>query len=426
MIGAGYVGLTSGAVFADLGNTVWVVRRDAGKIEKLKKGIIPIHEPGLAAIVKRNVKAGRLIPTTKYEECVPFADVVFIAVGTPDGKNGADLTQVYTAAAEIARNLKSGYTVVVDKSTVPPGTADEVTAILNKYKKKGAKFDVVSSPEFLRQGNAVEDTTKPNRVVIGSASKKATVLLVKLHTPLKCPIVITNVRSAEVIKYTANAYLSMRIGFIDQIANLCEKMGADINDIIRGIGLDKRIGLHYWWVGMGYGGYCFPKDVKALAALFDKVGERDNLFRKLDQLNDDRAERFAKKTEKALGSLKGKTIGVLGLSSRPDTDDIRGSVPVNFIRELLKLGAKVRAHDPMAQENARREMGDTVAYFPDPYSLAKGVDGLCVVTEWPHFKKLDLTKIRKLMKGKLLLDSKNVYSPERVRKLGFTYLPTGR
>lgn len=426
MIGAGYVGLTSGAVFADLGNTVWVVRRDAEKIEKLKKGIIPIHEPGLAAIVKRNVKAGRLIPTTKYEECVPFADVVFIAVGTPDGKNGADLTQVFTAAAEIARNLKNGYTVVVDKSTVPPGTADEVTTILNKYKKKGAKFDVVSSPEFLRQGNAVEDTTKPNRVVIGSASKKATALLVKLHTPLKCPIVTTNVRSAEVIKYTANAYLSMRIGFIDQIANLCEKMGADINDIIRGIGLDKRIGLHYWWVGMGYGGYCFPKDVKALAALFDKVGERDNLFRKLDQLNDYRARRFAKKIETALGTLRGKTIGVLGLSSRPDTDDIRGSVPINFIRELLKLGAKVRAHDPMAQENARMEMGDSVAYFPDPYSLAKGVDGLCVVTEWQHFKKLDLKKIRKLMKGRLLLDSKNVFSPKKVRKLGFTYLPTGR
>ncbi len=426
MIGAGYVGLASGAVFAELGNTVWVLRRNAAKIEKLKKGIIPIHEPGLSEIVKRNVRAGRLIPTTSYPEAVGQAEVVFIAVGTPDGTQGADLSQVYAAATEIAKNLKNGYTVVVDKSTVPPGTAEEVTAIINKYKNKKAKFDVVSSPEFLRQGDAVEDTTRPGRVVIGTASKKAAAIMVKLHKPLNCPIVVTKTRSAEMIKYTANAYLSLRIGFIDQIANLCEKMDADINDVIRGIGLDRRIGTHYWWPGMGYGGYCFPKDVKALAALFVKAGEKNNLFSKLDELNDARVLRFAAKLEKTLGSLKGKTIGVLGLATRPETDDIRGSVPLNFIRELLKRGARVQAYDPKAQANAQEVMQGEVKFMASPLEAAKAAEALCVVTEWKVFRRLDLKKVKKLMKGKVLLDAKNIFDPSKARKLGFTYLPTGR
>ena len=426
MIGAGYVGLTSGAVFANLGNTVWVVRRDREKIEKLKKGIIPIYEPGLPEIVRRNVKSGRLIPTTDYAECVPFADVVFVAVGTPEGRDGADLSQVYAAAEEIARNLKKGYTIIVDKSTVPPGTAEEVTEIINKHKPKGAEFEVVSSPEFLRQGNAVEDTTNPDRVVVGVNSRKAARILVKLHQPLKCPIVVTKVRSAEIIKLAANAYLSMRIGFIDQIANLCEKMGADVTDIIRGIGLDRRIGTHYWWPGMGYGGYCFPKDVKALAALYKMADEENNLFAKLDELNDKRVERFAERLSRQIGNLKGKHIGVLGLSSRPDTDDIRGSVPLNFIRVLLRAGAQVKSFDPMAEDNAKVIMGKTVEFSNDPYEVAKGADALCVVTEWKQFRKLDLKKIKKLMRGKILLDTKNIYPPEKIKKLGFTYLSTGR
>lgn len=426
MIGAGYVGLTSGAVFASLGNTVWVVRRDSEKIEKLKKGIIPIYEPGLSEIVKRNVKSGRLIPTTQYCECVPFSDVVFIAVGTPEGRDGADLSQVYAAAEEIARNLKKGFTVIVDKSTVPPGTAEEVTEIINKHKRAGARFEVASSPEFLRQGNAVEDTTKPDRVVIGVSSSKAANILVKLHKDLKCPVVITKVRSAEIIKLAANAYLSLRIGFIDQISDLCEKMGADVQDIIQGIGLDRRIGTHYWWPGMGYGGYCFPKDVKALAALYKASGQKNNLFSKLDELNEKRVERFALRISEKIGTLKGKQIGVLGLSSRPDTDDIRGSVPLNFIRILLRFGAKVKAYDPMAQENAKVIMGSDVEFLNNPYDVAKNADALCVVTEWKEFKKLDLKNIKKLMKGKVLLDSKDIYTPEKIKKLGFTYLSTGR
>lgn len=426
MIGAGYVGLTAGAVFADLGHTVWVVRRDVEKIEKLKKGIIPIYEPGLPEIVKRNVQRGRLIPTTHYGECVPSSDVVFIAVGTPEGKDGADLSQVYAAAEEIAHHLKRGFTVVVDKSTVPPGTAETVTQIINQHKKKGARFEVASSPEFLRQGNAVEDTTQPDRVVVGVTSRKAAAILTKLHRPLKCPIVVTKVRSAELIKLAANAYLSLRIGFIDQVANLCEKMGADVQDIIQGIGLDRRIGTHYWWPGMGYGGYCFPKDVKALAALYHARDEANNLFTKLDELNDQRTWRFVNRLEREVKSLKDKKVAVLGLASRPETDDIRGSVPLKFIRDLLERGARVMAHDPMAQENARKIMGESIKFAESPESAVKKADILCVVTEWKKFKNLNLQRIKKLMKGKVLLDTKNIFSPEKVRKIGFTYLSTGR
>lgn len=433
MIGAGYVGLTSGAVFADLpagrqglGHTVWVVRRDRGKIENLKKGIIPIYEPGLSEVVKRNIKAGRLIPTTKYSECVPYADVVFIAVGTPEGKRGADLSQVFEAAKGVAQNLKAGYTVVVDKSTVPPGTADAVIKIINRYKPKGARFDVVSSPEFLREGSAVLDTQKPDRVVIGSNSKKATGVLVKLHRKLKCPLIVTNVRSAEIIKYSANAYLALRIGFIDQIANLCEKMGADVMDVIRGIGLDRRIGGHYWFPGLGYGGYCFPKDVKALVALFNKVGEKNNLFAKLDELNGRRFLRFVKRLESALGRLKGKRIGVLGLSAKPGTDDIRGSVTLDLINDLIKKGARVRAFDPMAQENAKLVASGKLQFGRDEYEVAEGTEALVVATEWKQFKELDFRRIRSLMKGRLLLDAKNLYNPWKMKRLGFDYLSTGR
>lgn len=426
MIGAGYVGLTSGAVFADLGHTVWVMRRNRQKIENLKKGIVPIYEPGLSELVKRNVRTGRLRPTTDYAEAVAEAEVVFIAVGTPEGPNGADLSQVFEAARQVGKNLKPGYTAVVDKSTVPPGTAEVVAKIINRYKKKDAQFDVVSSPEFLREGSAVADTQKPDRVVIGSNSKKATDLLIKLHQKLKCPIVVTSVRSAEIIKYSANAYLALRIGFIDQIANLCEKMGANVLDVIAGIGLDRRIGAHYWFPGLGYGGYCFPKDVKALVALFNKVGEKNNLFAKLDELNSRRYLRFVKKLEQALGQLKGKRVGVLGLAPKPETDDIRGSVPLSLIQALMAKGAKVQAFDPMAQENAKLVAGRRLRFAKNAEETARVANALVVATEWGQFKKMDLKKIKNLMKGNVLLDAKNIYDPTRSRKLGFTYLAPGR
>lgn len=429
VIGAGYVGLTGGAVLADHGHTVWVVRRDREKIENLKKGIIPIYEPGLPAVVRRNVKTGRLIPTTAYAEGVPQSEVVFIAVGTPQNeKDGAaDLTQVFAAAREVAKHLREGFTVVVDKSTVPPGTAERVEKIINKYKRgPRVKFAVVSSPEFLREGKALEDTVHPDRIVIGSASPPATKIMVALHKKFKCPLVVTSVRSAEVIKYAANAYLSLRIGFIDQIANLCEKMGADVMDVIGGIGLDRRIGTHYWFPGMGYGGYCFPKDVKALAALFVKVGEKDNLFIKLDRLNEARVARYVTRLRKALGSLRGKRIGVLGLAAKPGTDDIRGSVALHFVKALKKLGAKIKVYDPLAQENARLVLQKTVTYCRNPYQVIKGTAALVVMVEDEEFKKLKMEKVKKLMKKPLIFDVKNIYNLARLRRFGFTVHATGR
>lgn len=429
VIGAGYVGLTGGAVLADHGHTVWVVRRDQEKIENLKKGIIPIYEPGLSAVVKRNVRAGRLIPTTSYAEGVPRSEVVFIAVGTPQNeKDGAaDLTQVFAAAKEVAWHLKEGFTVVVDKSTVPPGTAERVVKIIERYKRSpGVKFAVVSSPEFLREGKALEDTLHPDRIVIGSSSARATRLMVALHQKFKCPLVITSGRSAEVLKYAANAYLSLRIGFIDQIANLCEKMGADVQDVIKGIGLDRRIGIHYWFPGMGYGGYCFPKDVKALADLFNRVGEKDNLFAKLDHLNEARVERYLRQLKKALGRWRGKKIGVLGLAAKPGTDDIRGSVALRLVRALRKRGAKVKVYDPLAQENARLVLRKTVTYGRNPYQVAAGSEALVVMVEDAEFKKLEPEKVKRLMKNPLLFDVKNIYHPASWRRRGFTVFATGR
>lgn len=429
VIGAGYVGLTGGAVLADQGHTVWVVRRNHQKIEDLKKGIIPIYEPGLAEVVKRNVAAGRLIPTTSYGEGVPQSEVVFIAVGTPqDEKNGAaDLAQIFTAAKEIAHHLRKGFTVVVDKSTVPPGTAERVERIINKYKRNGqVKFAVVSSPEFLREGQALEDSLRPDRVVIGSSSPKATRVMLELHKKFKCPKVVTSIRSAEIIKYSANAYLSLRIGFIDQIANLCEKMGADVEDVIKGIGLDRRIGTHFWYPGLGYGGYCFPKDVKALASLFVKVGERDNLFAKLDQLSALRVKKQAAKMKKILGGLRGKKIGVLGLAAKQQTDDIRGSKAIELVKSLREAGAKIKAFDPLAQDNARLVLGRQIAYARDLYEVADGSDCLVITIESPEFRKMDLKKISRRLKGKIVFDIRHALSGRPTARYGLTVYATGR
>lgn len=428
VIGAGYVGLTDGAVLADHGHTVWVVRRSREKIENLKKGIISIYEPGLAAVVKRNVKAGRLIPTTSYPEGVPQSEVVFIAVGTPQNeKDGAaDLTQVFAAAKEVAKHLKEGFTVVVDKSTVPPGTAERVEEIIDKYKRNNlVRFAVVSSPEFLREGKALEDTVHPDRIVIGSGSVRATKAMLLLHKKFKCPKVITSVRSAEIIKYSANAYLALRIGFIDQIANLCEKMEADVQDVIKGIGLDRRIGTHFWYPGIGYGGYCFPKDVKALASLFVKIGEKDNLFTKLDQLNALRVKRQVLKMKKILGGLRGKKLGVLGLAAKQQTDDIRSSKAIELVKSLRKAGASIKAFDPLAQANARLVLDRRVSYARDLYEVGDGRDGLVIAIESPEFRKMDLKKISRRLKGKIVFDIRHALDGRSASRYGLTVYATG-
>ena len=424
-LGAGYVGLTSGAVFADLGNKVWVVRRSKDKVELMRRGKVPFFEPGLEELVARNVSAGRLIPTTNYAEAVPNSEVIFISVGTPIGKNGgADLSQVFTAARTLAPLLSEKFAVVVDKSTVPPGTAREVTKII-KEENPQANFEVCSCPEFLREGYAVADTRKPDRVVIGADSERAFKILKKLHEPLGAPIIKTSVPSAEIIKYTANAYLALRIGFIDQVANLCEAVGADIKDIIKGIGLDKRIGSHYWYPGIGYGGYCFPKDVSAFAALFEKYNERDNLFSKLDQLNRARPAHYVEKIKDILGDLSGKIVGVLGLTAKPGTDDMRGSQAVPFIEFLQKEGARVKAFDPLGMENAQKILSE-VEFCPDVYEAASDADALCILCEWEEFSDLNWKEIKSKMKGNLIFDAKGMFDPEKLSALGFRYLGVGR
>jgi len=431
-LGAGYVGLTSGAVFADLGNKVWVVDIDEEAVEKLKAGKVSFHEPGLEDLVKKGVDSGNLIPTTKYQEAIPESEIVFIAVGTPIGKGGgADLSQVKAAAKSLAPYLSSEYTVIVDKSTVPPGTAGLVEKIIAEGKPRPSgkdgtfrSFEVASCPEFLREGTAVSDTQEPDRIVIGAPSDKAFAVLEKLHQPLGAPIVRTSVESAEIIKYTANAYLALRIGFIDQIANLCEEVGADVDDVIEGIGLDSRIGSHYWYPGIGYGGYCFPKDVAALGALFEKYVNEDNLFSKLDQYNRARPAKYVGKMVEALGDMDGKKIAVLGLTAKPGTDDMRGSQAIPFIRALRELGAEVKAYDPMGMPQAKEVMPN-IEYVEDSYKAVENAEALAVLCEWENFEDLDWEELAGKMSGDLVFDAKRMFDRMEIEEAGLEYLGVG-
>lgn len=425
VVGAGYVGLTLSAVLADFGHRVWVVRKNKEKNEALKKGKIHFFEPGLQNLVKKNLKAGRFLPTTDYSQAIPHTDIVFIAVGTPSKPNGEmDLSQVFDAALEIGKNLRKGYTVVVDKSTVPPDTAKKVTEIIKKNKKSAAKFDVCSCPEFLREGSAVKDTRHPDRVVIGSESPQATRILKKLHQDFNAPILVTKIASAELIKYAANSYLALRIVFANQIANLCEKAGADIQELIKGIGLDKRIGLHYWYPGLGYGGSCFPKDVSALAFYARQVREKGSVFEKMDELNKKRITMVFAKIEKNF-SFAGKTVGVLGLACKKGTDDTRESPAIKIIKHLKRKKAKIRVYDPLAMENAKKLL-TKVVFCQEPYRVAQKVDALLILTDWSQFAKLDYGKIKKLMRGSFVFDSRNILNKKKLELLGFTYQGIGR
>ncbi len=423
-LGAGYVGLTSGAVFADLGNKVWVVRRSKDKVEMMKDGKVPFYEPGLDEVLARNVEAGRLIPTTSYEESVPESEVVFISVGTPISESGgADLSQVEAAAKRLAPLLSEEYTVVVDKSTVPPGTARKVTKIIEEENPE-ANFEVASCPEFLREGTALSDTEDPDRIVIGTRTEKAFQVLKELHEPLDTKIIHTSVESAEIIKYAANAYLALRIGFIDQIANLCEEVGADVADIVEGIGSDTRIGDHYWYPGIGYGGYCFPKDVAALAALFENYVDNDNLFTKLDHYNRARPGKYVEKLAYALGEVAGRKVAVLGLTAKPGTDDMRGSQAVPFIKSLQENGAEVSVYDPMGMPEAKKVLPD-VEYADDSYQAIAEADALAVLCEWEDFEDLDWEKVQEKMNGNLIFDAKRMFDREDLENSGFEYLGVG-
>jgi UDPglucose 6-dehydrogenase len=425
VVGVGYVGLVTAACFADLGNKVKALDIDENKINLLEGGFMPIYEPGLKEMVERNVKSGRLIFTTDYTEALNGAGFVFIAVGTPSGVDGeADLQYVASAARSIALHMQAPL-IVINKSTVPVGTGDWVADIIDQHQPAKIPFSVVSCPEFLREGSAIQDFMNPYRTVLGSLDREAAQKVAQLHFPLRAPIVITDLRTAEMIKYASNAFLATKISFINEIANICEALGADIKEVAVGMGYDLRIGKSFLDAGIGYGGSCFPKDVKALSYMADEKGRHPQLLRAVMEINDDRRLMAVHRLKELLGSLDGKTIGILGLSFKPNTDDMRDAPSLTIIHELLAQGASVRGYDPVAMEAARDLIPD-VELAADPYTLAEGCDALVVVTEWNEFKQLNLERIRDLMRQPVLFDGRNIYEPQKIEALGFTYRGVGR
>lgn len=426
-IGHGYVGLVTASVFADLGNTVWVVGRTKEKIEKLKKGIAPFYEPGLSELVKRNVTAERLLFTLDYKEAVQSSQIIFICVGTPPKKTGeADLTEVYNAAQEIGKHLR-GYKVIVVKSTVPPGTNKKVSDIITAAKEEGSSFAMASVPEFLREGTAIADTLHPDRVVIGTVSDRAMDLLAEFHKPIDGKLVLSNVETAELIKYASNAMLSTKISFANAIAMLSEKVGADVEKVLEGVGLDRRIGRDFLYPGVGYGGSCFPKDVKALIAIAKAKGYDFTLLRAVEDVNKDIKKLFIEKIVKHFdGDLTGKKIAIFGLSFKPNTDDMREAPSIDIIQELQKRGAAIVAYDPEAIEQAKPLLPKNVLYASSAYGAAYGADAVAVITEWNEFRQIDLVRLAKELKGRVLFDGRNIYDPQSVKDLGFTYYGVGR
>ena len=429
MIGTGYVGLVSGACFADFGHVVTCVDKDASKIERLEQGIMPIYEPGLDKLVEQNVKAERLFFTTDPTDAIRNADAVFIAVGTPSrrGDGHADLSYVYGAAEEIA-DLMTGYTVVVTKSTVPVGTGDEVEAIIAK-KRSSDEFAVVSNPEFLREGAAIDDFKRPDRVVVGTDDDRAVEVMKELYRPLflnETPMLFTNRRTSELIKYAANAFLAVKITFINEIADLCEKVGANVQEVSRGIGLDNRIGKKFLNAGPGYGGSCFPKDTLALTKT---ANDHDSPVRIVDtvvEVNAARKKAMAGKVIAAMGGdVAGKTIGVLGLAFKPNTDDMRDAPSLDIIPALQEAGATVRAFDPEGMEEASNMLTD-VHFCDGPYHALEGADAMVIITEWDQFRALDIERAKTLLKGNVVVDLRNIYSPADMVKHGFKYTSVGR
>ncbi len=428
MIGTGYVGLVSGACFADFGHTVVCIDKDAGKIDRLLKGEIPIFEPGLDDLVERNVREGRLSFTVDGAEAIRTADAVFIAVGTPTrrGDGHADLSYVYAAAEEIA-GLIEGFTVVVTKSTVPVGTGDEVEAIIRKA-RPNADVAVVSNPEFLREGAAIEDFKRPDRVVVGADEPRAREVMNELYRPLflnETPIVFTSRRTSELIKYAANAFLAMKITFINEMADLCEAVGADVQQVAKGIGLDKRIGGKFLNAGPGYGGSCFPKDTIALVRTASDAGAPVRLIETTVAVNDARKKAMAGKVADALeGELRGKTVGVLGLTFKPNTDDMRDAPSLDIIPALQAMGASIQAFDPEGHE-ARQLLRD-VDFKTSAYDAVEGADAVVIITEWDQFRALDLDRVKLLMKSPTVIDLRNIYRPDDMERRGFRYTSVGR
>lgn len=425
VVGTGYVGLTTGVCFADLGHSVTCIEIDLHKLELLRSGKSPIFEPGLEEMQERNMRAGRLRFTDDYAVGIPDAEFIFITVGTPMAEDGsADLTYVKAAARSIGQYLRSG-SIIIDKSTVPVGTGDLVENIIAEHAGPDVKFDVVSNPEFLREGSALSDFFKPDRIVLGAKNREAAQRVAALHETLGAPIIITDLRTAEMIKYASNAFLATRISFINEIAQICERLGADVREVARGMGADKRIGPHFLEAGVGYGGSCFPKDVLALYHMAASAGCHPQLLQAVMDINSDARKRFVKKVETVLGTLEERLIGVLGLSFKPNTDDMREAPSVDIINALLKKGARVKAYDPVAMPRAE-ELLPTVTFTATAYDVAKDADALLLVTEWNEFKQLDWHRIKRYMRQPVVIDGRNLYDPREMRNLGFIYWGVGR
>jgi len=427
VIGTGYVGLVTGACFAEFGTSVTCVDVDAEKIARLERGEIPIYEPGLDQIVTKNVQAGRLHFTTDIRSAVEQSLVIFLAVGTPPKEDGsADLSFIEEAARDIARHM-NGYKVVVTKSTVPVGTGERLRRLIREHQQK-FDFGIVSNPEFLREGAAIDDFMRPNRVVIGSRDEAAIAIMRDLFRPLyliETPVVITSLEAAELTKYASNAFLATKISFINEIANLCDRIGCDVHDVARAMGMDNRIGRFFLHPGPGYGGSCFPKDTTALLSVANEYGAECLIVESVAEVNRRQRLRMVEKVERLVGELKGKQVAVLGLSFKPETDDMREAPSVDIIRALLEKGARVRAYDPVATEQARKALPE-IEYAADEYAAVAGADALVFMTEWNQFRALDMGRIKELMRAPKVADLRNIYQPETMRGLGFDYVGVGR
>jgi UDPglucose 6-dehydrogenase len=426
VVGTGYVGLVTGAVFADLGNEVTCVDNQAAKVEDLRAGRMPIYEPGLEEMVTRNVTDARLSFTTDVTAAVRRAVIVFITVGTPPKDDGqTDLTAVGDVARAIGQAMER-YTVVVNKSTVPVGTGEFVREVIERHQPQPVPFDVVSNPEFLREGSAIEDTLRPDRIVIGAPTQQVAMSLLELYAPLERPMIITDVPSAEMIKYASNAFLSTKISFINAIANICELAGADVTQVMKAMGLDARIGSSFLSAGLGYGGSCFPKDTDSLVHTAASLGYDFTLLKSVVEVNRERAAHFVQMIEKTLNPVDGRVVAVLGLAFKPNTDDMREAKSLEVIARLTQMGATVRAYDPVATDNARGMLPASVVYCDSPYDAATGADGVALLTEWNEFKFLNLERLRAVMRRPLVFDGRNLWEPDRMRRLGFEYHSIGR
>ena len=432
IIGTGYVGLVTGACFADSNNTVICVDSDVSKVDSLANGIVPIYEPGLERLVKKCLRRRTIKFTTDIKEAVRKSAVIFICVGTPPRPDGsADLSSIESVSCEIAKHLNS-YKLIVEKSTVPVETGLWVKKTLKTFSERAGKkskkplFDIASNPEFLREGSAIHDFMNPDRIVVGVESERARRLLEKLYKPFRAPLVVTNIEGAELIKHASNSFLATKISFINAIANICERVGADVEDVARGIGLDKRITTNFLKAGAGFGGFCFPKDLSAFIYMAESVGYQFDLLKEVEKINEAQKDLVIKKVKSLLWNLPQKTIGVLGLSFKPNTDDIRFSPSIAIIERLLKEKCAVKAYDPCAAHKTREKLGENVTYTDSAYEAAEESDCLLVMTEWDEFKRLDLSKIKRLMRQPVIVDGRNLYNPEKMKKLGFTYVGIGR